>query len=91
MLSQRLQPSARFQGAYAGRLCMLSELTNDAHVFVGSGAYGSWAVTELAEGGPKSVMFEAGRNLDIANDFPAEPQEVGDGIVECVKSAGAGK
>jgi hypothetical protein len=70
---------------------MLSELTNDAHVFVGSGAYGSWAVTELAEGGPKSVMFEAGRNLDIANDFPAEPQEVGDGIVECVKSAGAGK
>ena len=76
MLSQRLQPSARFQGAYAGRLCMLSKPTNDAHVVVGSGAYGSWAVTELAEGGPKSVMFEAGGNLDVANDFPAEAQEV---------------
>ena len=56
-------------------MCMLSKPTNDAHV-VGCGAYGSWAVTELAEGGPKSVMFEAGGNLDVATDFPAEAQEV---------------
>jgi len=70
---------------------MLSKQTNDAHVVVGSRGYGSWVVTELAEGGPKSVMFEAGGNLDVANDFPAEAHEVGGGIVGRVKSAIQGK
>jgi tRNA A37 threonylcarbamoyladenosine dehydratase len=81
MLRQRFQPSAWFQGEHAGRLCMLSKPTNDAQVVVGSGGYGSWAVTELSEGGKKSVMFEARENLDVANGFPAEAQEVGGGIV----------
>jgi choline dehydrogenase-like flavoprotein len=56
---------------------MLSKPTNDAPVVVGSGAHGSWAVTELAEGGKKSVMFEAGANPGVANDFRADAQEVG--------------
>ena len=67
-----------FAGEHARRLCMLSKPTNDAHV-VGSGAYGSWAVTELAERGRKSVMFEARGKLVVANDFPAEAEEVGGG------------
>ena len=66
-------------GEHARRLCMLSKPSNDAHVVVGSGAYGSWAVTELAEGGRKSVMFEARGKLVVANDFPAEAQGVGGG------------
>ncbi len=46
---------------------------NDVHVVVGSEAYGSWAVIELAEGGPKNVMFEAGGNLGIPMIFVPRP------------------
>ncbi len=38
---------------------------------VGSGASGSWAVKELTEGGLNVVLFGAGRNLDIVDDYPA--------------------
>jgi hypothetical protein len=36
-------------------------------------------------------MFEAGGNLGVTNDFPAEAQEVGGEIVGHVKSAIQGK
>jgi choline dehydrogenase-like flavoprotein len=48
-----------------------SETTYDA-IVVGSGAAGSWAVKELTEGGLKVVLLEAGRNLDLARDFPPD-------------------
>jgi choline dehydrogenase-like flavoprotein len=63
-----------------------SESTYDA-IVVGSGASGSWAVKELTEGGLKVVLLEAGRNLDIAHDFPADAEVGGMGIVGRVKSA----
>src|ERR1700757_1453371 len=63
-----------------------SESTYDA-IVVGSGASGSWAVKELTEGGLKVVLLEAGRNLDIARDFPADAEVGGSGIVGGVKSA----
>jgi choline dehydrogenase-like flavoprotein len=63
-----------------------SESTYDA-IVVGSGASGSWAVKELAEGGLKVVLLEAGRNLDIAHDFPADVDVGVMGIVGRVKSA----
>ena len=63
-----------------------SESTYDA-IVVGSGASGSWAVKELTEGGLKVVLLEAGRNLDIARDFPADAEVGGMGIVGRVKSA----
>jgi choline dehydrogenase-like flavoprotein len=63
-----------------------SESTYDA-IVVGSGASGSWAVKELTEGGLKVVLLEAGRNLDIARDFPADAEVGGSGIVGRVKSA----
>jgi choline dehydrogenase-like flavoprotein len=47
-----------------------SEPTFDA-IVVGSGAAGSWAAKELTEGGLNVVLLEAGRNLDLAHDFPA--------------------
>ena len=53
----------------------------------GSGAAGSWAVKELTEGGLKVVLLEAGRNLDIVNDFPADAEVGVMGIVGRVKSA----
>ncbi len=53
-----------------------SESTYDA-IVVGSGASGSWAVKELTEGGLHVVLLEAGRNLDIANDFPADAKRAG--------------
>lgn len=62
-----------------------SESTYDA-IVVGSGASGSWAVKELTEGGLHVVLLEAGRNLDIANDFPADA-EGRMGTVGRVKSA----
>jgi choline dehydrogenase-like flavoprotein len=65
---------------------MLAKPTNDV-IVVGSGASGSWAVKELTEGGLKVVLFEAGRNLDIAHDFPADAEVGGGGIVGRVKSA----
>jgi choline dehydrogenase-like flavoprotein len=63
-----------------------SESTYDA-IVVGSGASGSWAVKELTEGGLKVVLLEAGRNLDIARDFPADAEVGGIGIVGRIKSA----
>ena len=53
-----------------------SESTYDA-IVVGSGAAGSWAVKELTEGGLQVVLLEAGRNLDIARDFPADARWAG--------------
>ena len=65
---------------------MLAKSTNHV-IVVGSGASGSWAVKELTEGGLKDVLLEAGRNLDIARDFPADAEVGGGGIVGRVKSA----
>ncbi len=63
-----------------------SDTTYDA-IVVGSGASGSWAVKDLTEGGLKVLLLEAGRNLDIARDFPADAEVGGLGIVARVKSA----
>ena len=63
-----------------------SESTYDA-IVVGSGAAGSWAVKELTEGGLKVVLLEAGRNLDVARDFPADAGVGVMGIAGRVKSA----
>jgi choline dehydrogenase-like flavoprotein len=63
-----------------------SEPTYDA-IVVGSGACGSWAVKELTEGGLNVVLLEAGRNLDIARDFPTGAGVGPDGIAGRVKSA----
>ncbi|WP_176358217.1 GMC family oxidoreductase N-terminal domain-containing protein, partial [Mycobacterium persicum] len=60
--------------------------TYDA-IVVGSGAAGSWAVKELTEGGLRVVLLEAGRNLDIARDFPAGAEAKFSGIAPRVKSA----
>src|SRR5258705_8106661 len=62
-----------------------SESTYDA-IVVGYGASGSWAVKQLTEGGLHVALLEAGRNLDIANDFPADG-EGRVGMVGRVKSA----
>ena len=67
-----------------------SEATYDA-IVVGSGACGSWAAKELTEGGLNVVLLEAGRNLDIARDFPADAEAGANGIVGRVKSAAAGQ
>ena len=48
---------------------------------------GSWAVKELTEGGLKIVVFDAGRNLDIARDFPADEQVGGRKIAGRARSA----
>ncbi|OBH58693.1 GMC oxidoreductase [Mycobacterium sp. E2479] len=50
-----------------------SEAPYDA-IVVGSGAAGSWAAKELTEGGLSVVLLEAGRNLDIPHDFPADAE-----------------
>ena len=67
-----------------------SEATYDA-IVVGSGACGSWAAKELTEGGLNVVLLEAGRDLDIARDFPADAEAGANGIVGRVKSAAAGQ
>jgi len=67
-----------------------SESTYDA-IVVGSGASGSWAVKELTEGGLKVVLLEAGRNLDIAHDFPIEAKPGTSGIVRRLSSAVQGQ
>jgi choline dehydrogenase-like flavoprotein len=58
---------------------MLAKPTNDV-IVVGSGASGSWAVRELTEGGLKVVLFEAGRNLDIAHDVLPTQRWAGAGL-----------
>ena len=63
-----------------------SESTYDA-IVVGSGAAGSWAAKELTEGGLNVVLLEAGRDLDIAHDFPADADVSVMGIGGRVKSA----
>jgi len=63
-----------------------SESTYDA-IVVGSGASGSWAVKELTEGGLKVVLLEAGGNLDIARDFPADADGVAMGLIGRATSA----
>jgi choline dehydrogenase-like flavoprotein len=63
-----------------------SESTYDA-IVVGSGASGSWAAKELTEGGLKVLLLEAGRNLDITRDFPADAEVSVMGIGGRVKSA----
>ncbi len=62
------------------------ESTYDA-IVVGSGASGSWAAKELTEGGLNVVLLEAGRNLDIVHDFPADAEVGANGIAGRVKSA----
>ncbi len=41
-------------------------------IVVGSGAAGGWAVKELCERGLKTLLLEAGRQLDLAADFPSK-------------------
>jgi len=53
-------------------------------------ASGSWAVKELTGGGLKIVLFEAGRNLDIAHDFPADAELGGGGIVGRIQIGDSG-
>jgi choline dehydrogenase-like flavoprotein len=67
-----------------------SELQYDA-IVVGSGASGSWAAKELTEGGLKVVLLEAGRNLDIAHDFPAGAELGVGGVMSRVKAAVQGQ
>ncbi|MEB3983931.1 GMC family oxidoreductase [Mycobacterium sp. 663a-19] len=67
-----------------------SECIYDA-IVVGSGAAGSWAVKELTEGGLRVVLLEAGRDLDIARDFPADAKVGAMGPVGRVKSAIGGQ
>jgi choline dehydrogenase-like flavoprotein len=67
-----------------------SDSTYDA-IVVGSGACGSWAVKELTEGGLTVVLLEAGRDLDIAHDFPAGAEVGPGGIAARVKSTIQGK
>jgi choline dehydrogenase-like flavoprotein len=61
------------------------EPTYDA-IVVGSGASGSWAAKELTEGGLNVVLLEAGKDLDIVRDVPADA-EMGVGMVGRVRSA----
>ena len=61
------------------------ETTYDA-IVVGSGASGAWAAKELTEGGLKVVLLEAGRDLDIVHDFPADAEVGSRGMVERAKS-----
>src|SRR5579884_2924901 len=63
-----------------------SEFAYDA-IVVGSGASGSWAAKELTEGGLNVVLLEAGRDLDVAHDFPADAELRPMGITARVKSA----
>ena len=63
-----------------------SESTFDA-IVVGSGAAGSWAVKELTEGGLNVVLLEAGRNLDLARDFPADATVGAVGMMGRAKAA----
>ena len=63
-----------------------SESQYDA-IVVGSGAAGSWAAKELTEGGLNVVLLEAGRDLDIARDFPADADVGVMGLGGRVKSA----
>ncbi|OMC51007.1 glucose-methanol-choline oxidoreductase [Mycobacterium sp. IS-2888] len=63
-----------------------SDSTYDA-IVVGSGAAGSWAVKELTEGGLDVVLLEAGRDLDIARDFPAGADVGVMGVAGRVKAA----
>jgi choline dehydrogenase-like flavoprotein len=67
-----------------------SELTYDA-IVVGSGASGSWAAKELTEGGLNVVLLEAGRNLDIDDDFPADAELRAMGVAGRVRSAARGQ
>ena len=63
-----------------------NEPTYDA-IVVGSGASGSWAAKELTEGGLKVVLLEAGKDLDVARDFPADAEMGQIGMVGRVRSA----
>lgn len=67
-----------------------SESTFDA-IVVGSGAAGSWAVKELTESGLKVVLLEAGRNLDLARDFPSDATAGAIGMVSRAKAAVQGQ
>ena len=42
-------------------------------IVVGSGAAGGWAAKELTERGLRTVLLEAGRSLDLAQDFVPPP------------------
>ncbi len=46
-------------------------------IVVGSGASGSWAAKELCERGLKVLMLEAGRTIDVVDEFPAGPARRG--------------
>lgn len=49
-------------------------------VVIGSGAAGGWVAKEAAEGGCKTLLLEAGRQLDSHADFP-EPKDESDSNV----------
>lgn len=55
-------------------------------IVIGSGAAGSWAAKDLTEGGLTVLLLEAGRNLDIARDFPAGASTAGMGTVQRVRA-----
>jgi choline dehydrogenase-like flavoprotein len=63
-----------------------TEPTYDA-IVVGSGAAGSWAAKELTEAGLQVVLLEAGRNLDVSRDFPADATVGAVGLMGRAKAA----
>jgi choline dehydrogenase-like flavoprotein len=60
-------------------------------IVVGSGAAGSWAVKDLTEGGLRVLLLEAGRDLDIARDFPVAPSTAVMGTIERIRAAVLGQ
>jgi choline dehydrogenase-like flavoprotein len=60
--------------------------TYDA-IVVGSGAAGSWAAKELTQGGLNVVLLEAGKDLDVVRDFPADAEMGRIGVVGRLRSA----
>lgn len=60
-------------------------------IVVGSGAAGSWAVKELTENGLRVVLLEAGRDVDLTNDFRAEAPAGAIGITGRVRAAVRGQ
>jgi choline dehydrogenase-like flavoprotein len=60
-------------------------------IVVGSGAAGSWAVKDLTEGGLRVLLLEAGRDLDVARDFPDAPRTAMMGTLDRVKAGVLGQ
>ena len=60
-------------------------------IVIGSGAAGSWAAKDLTEGGLRVLLLEAGRNIDIARDFPAGKSTTNLGTLERIRLAVLGQ